>query len=319
MIKDSFGRPVLNLRISVTQRCNLHCPYCHREGQELETLDSAVEMTASEIALLAKIAIGLGITRIKLTGGEPLLRKDILDIVKGLAELKNLEDLSMTTNGTFLASMAKDLRSSGLKRVNVSLPSLNPEVYAGLMGGSLKEVLEGIDAAVEAGLHPVKLNMLVLADVNEEEIPEMIHFAGKSGAVLQLIELEPINIGKHYYERHHYSLNGVEADLARQALETKVRGDMQNRRIFVLPEGRVEVIHPIENTEFCAHCTRLRITSDGKLKPCLMVNTNLVDILTPLRSGADEDRLTRLLAETCKAREPYNKSPPHQRARTLAL
>ncbi len=284
----------------------------------MEASDSAVEMTSSEIALLAKIAISLGITRIKLTGGEPLLRKDILDIVKGLAELKNLEDLSMTTNGTFLASMAKDLRSSGLKRVNVSLPSLNPEVYAGLMGGSLKEVIEGIDAAVDAGLRPVKLNMLVLSGVNEEEIPEMIHFAGKSGAVLQLIELEPINIGKHYYERYHYSLNGVEADLARQAVETEVRGDMQNRRIFVLPEGRVEVIHPIENTEFCAHCTRLRITSDGKLKQCLMVNTNLVDVLTPLRSGASEDQLTRLIAETCKAREPYYRPSPHQRAKTIA-
>jgi len=288
MIKDSFGRPVLNLRISVTQRCN-------------------------------KIAISLGITRIKLTGGEPLLRGDILDIIKGLAELRNLEDLSMTTNGTFLAPMAKDLRSSGLERVNVSLPSLNPEVYAGLMGGSLKEVLEGIDAAVEAGLHPVKVNMLILAGVNEEEIPAMIHFAGERGTVLQLIELEPVNIGKHYYERHHYPLNAVESDLARQAVETKVRRDMQNRRIFVLPEGTVEVIHPIENTEFCAHCTRLRITSDGKLKPCLMVNTNLVDVLTRLRSGANEEQLTKLLAETCKAREPYYKPPPLQRTKTLAL
>ena len=319
MIKDSFGRPVLNLRISVTQRCNLHCPYCHREGQEKEPFDSAVEMTPSEIALLAKIAISLGIARIKLTGGEPLLRGDILDIIKGLAELRNLEDLSMTTNGTFLAPMAKDLRSSGLERVNVSLPSLNPEVYAGLMGGSLKEVLEGIDAAVEAGLHPVKVNMLILAGVNEEEIPAMIHFAGERGTVLQLIELEPVNIGKHYYERHHYPLNAVESDLARQAVETKVRRDMQNRRIFVLPEGTVEVIHPIENTEFCAHCTRLRITSDGKLKPCLMVNTNLVDVLTRLRSGANEEQLTKLLAETCKAREPYYKPPPLQRTKTLAL
>ena len=319
MIKDSFGRPVLNLRISVTQRCNLHCPYCHREGQEKEPFDSAVEMTPSEIALLAKIAISLGITRIKLTGGEPLLRKDILDIIKALAELRNLTDLSMTTNGTFLAPMAKDLRSSGLERVNVSLPSLNPEVYAGLMGGSLKEVLEGIDAAVEAGLHPVKVNMLILAGVNEEEIPAMIHFAGERGTVLQLIELEPVNIGKHYYERHHYPLNAVESDLARQAVETKVRRDMQNRRIFVLPEGTVEVIHPIENTEFCAHCTRLRITSDGKLKPCLMVNTNLVDVLTRLRSGANEEQLTKLLAETCKAREPYYKPPPLQRTKTLAL
>lgn len=314
MIKDTFGRPVLNLRISVTQRCNLHCPYCHREGQEKRPNDSVLEMTTAEIVRLVKIAIGLGIRRVKLTGGEPLLREDILDIVKGIASLKGIQDLSITTNGTFLSSMAEDLRTCGLMRINVSLPSLNADVYDRLMGGNLQDVLKGISAAVDARLYPVKVNMLVLADVNENEIPAMIQFARRSGTLLQLIELEPINVNKTYYEQSHYPLDTVEADLAKRALYIETRPYMQNRHIYYLPDGRVEVIRPIENTEFCAHCTRLRITSDGKLKPCLMINTNLVDILTPLRNSATEEDLVNLFKATCRRREPYYKTLSYQTA-----
>jgi cyclic pyranopterin phosphate synthase len=305
MIKDSFGRPVLNLRISLTQRCNMHCPYCHREGQEKEPDASVVEMTAPEVVRLVKIAIGLGIRRVKLTGGEPLLRKDVLDIIGGIASLEGLRDLSMTTNGSVLASLAKELKARGLMRVNVSLPSLNAEVYSRLMGGNVEDVLKGISAAVKVGLDPVKVNMLVLAGVNENDIPAMIQFAKKSGTLLQLIELEPVNLSEEYYERYHYALDGIEAELLKRALHVEVRPFMQNRRIYHLPEGRVEVIRPIENTEFCAHCTRLRVTSDGKLKPCLMVNTNLVDFLTPMRKGATDTELREIMTKTCLRREPY--------------
>ncbi len=308
MINDSFGRPVLNLRISVTQRCNLHCPYCHREGQEKKPDDSSSEMSATEIVRLVRIAISLGIQRIKLTGGEPMLRRDILDIVEGIAGLEGLQDLSMTTNGTLLAAVAKDLRARGLTRLNVSLPSLNENVYVKLMGGNLQDVFRGINAAVKAVFNPVKVNMLVLAGVNEDEIPQMIQFAKASSTILQLIELEPVNISRKYYERYHYPLDKVEVDLAKQALRAETRTYMQNRRIYTLPEGRVEVIRPIENTEFCAHCTRLRVTSDGKLKPCLMVNTNLVDVLAPLRNGANDEELTEIFRETCLRREPYYKA-----------
>jgi len=308
MIKDNFGRPVLNLRISVTQRCNLHCPYCHREGEERKPNDSVIEMTTAEIVRLAKIAISLDIKRIKLTGGEPLLRKDILDIVEGISDLQGLQDLSMTTNGVFLASIAKDLRTRGLIRVNVSLPSLNEDVYRRLMGGNLTDALKGISVAVDVGLYPVKMNMLVLAGVNEEEIPAMIQFARKSGVLLQLIELESVNLSQIYYKRHHYPLDKVEADFKERALHIKKRPYMQNRRIYHLPDGRVEVIRPTENTEFCAHCTRLRVTSDGKLKPCLMVNTNLADVLTPMRNGATDKELLEIFRETCRKREPYYKA-----------
>jgi cyclic pyranopterin phosphate synthase len=307
MIKDNFGRPVLNLRISITQRCNLHCPYCHREGQEWKTGSSVVEMTASEIIHIVRLAVELEIDNIKITGGEPLMRPDILSIVEGIADTKGLQDLSMTTNGTFLATMAKELKARGLKRINISLPSLKKSVYKRLMGGTLTEVLKGVPASVNSGLHPVKINMLVLSEVNDTEIPDMIQFARNNKAILQLIELEPINISHSYYKRFHHPMGEIEENLASCASRIEVRPNMQNRRIYYLEGVKVEVIRPTENSEFCAHCTRLRVTSDGKLKPCLMVNENLVDILTPMRNGVSDEELRKIFVETCRKREPYYK------------
>jgi len=304
MIYDNYGRPTLNLRISVTQGCNLRCPYCHREGET----SPSTEMSLKEILRIVQVALGLGISRVKITGGEPLLRSDILQIVKGIAELRGLRDLSMTTNGTLLLSFAKELRKNGLVRVNVNLPALDREIYRTVTGGNLGDVLSGVRAAVDAGLYPVKLNMLVLKNMNDHEIPKMINFAERSGTILQLIELEPVNLRPNYYVDHQYDLSGVEEELQKKAFRVETRRDMQNRRVYFLPRVKVEVIRPIENTEFCAHCTRLRVTSDGKLKPCLIRNNNLVDILTPLRNGADDDMLIQLFMEAIKRREPYYKA-----------
>jgi len=306
MICDNYERPVLNLRVSVTQKCDKHCPYCHREG---ETNPSTV-MTVKEIVHIVQIAISLGISRVKLTGGEPLLRKEIVEIVRGINGLEGLTDLSMTTNGTYMKGLAKDLKKAGLNRVNVSLPTLDPNVYNNLMGGDLQDAIEGVKAAVEAGLHPVKLNMLVLKNVNDGEINKLIQFAAQTGTILQLIELEPINLSKKYYERYHLSLDEIEQKLKKLASETRIRKYMQKRRVYVLPKVNVELIRPIENTEFCANCTRIRVTSDGKLKPCLMRKDNLVDILTPLRNGADDKKLTEIFIEAVKKREPYYKATP---------
>ena len=311
MIYDNCNRPVLNLRISVTQKCDKHCPYCHREG---ETNPSTV-MTVDEIVRIVRIAISLGISRIKLTGGEPLLRKEIVEIVEAINGLEGLTDLSMTTNGAYMKGLAKDLKKAGLGRVNISLPTLDPNVYSSVMGGNLQDALEGVKAAVEAGMKPVKLNMLVLKNVNDGELDRMIEFAAQTGTILQLIELEPINLSKNYYERYHLSLNQIEQKLETLASETRVRKYMQKRRVYVLPEVKVEVIRPIENTEFCANCTRIRVTSDGKLKPCLMRKDNLVDLLEPMRSGADDKELTELFIEAVKKREPYYK--PAQTAKTV--
>lgn len=307
---DNYGRPLLNLRIALTQNCNLHCEYCHREGEE-KLAENSVEMTVDEIVRIVRIAISLGISKVKLTGGEPLMRREITEIVEGIAAIPGLEDLSMTTNGTLLNSLAKELHAKGLKRVNINLPTLNEAVYKKLTGGRLENVLKGVKAAVEAGLYPVKLNMLILKGVNDHEVLRMMEFARKTETILQLIELEPINIDDAYYAAHHKSLDEYEYLLKEKALKIETRKYMQNRRVYHLPDVNVEIVHPIENTEFCMHCTRLRVTSDGKLKPCLMRNDNLVDILTPMRNGASDEELIKLFKLANQKREPYNLLSTH--------
>jgi cyclic pyranopterin phosphate synthase len=277
------------------------------EGEKKPTENFAAEMTVDEVVRIVRIAVGLGISKVKLTGGEPLMRKDVVEIVKGIAAIPGLSDLSMTTNGTMLASLAKELHANGLKRVNISLPTLNGEVYNKLTGGRLGDVLEGVDAAVEVGLYPVKLNMLILKGVNDDAVPEMITFARETGTILQLIELEPINISSAYYSANHKSLDEYEKLLKQKAVKVETRQYMQSRRIYYLPNVTVEVVHPIENTDFCIRCTRLRVTSDGKLKPCLMRNDNLVDILTPMRNGTKDQELMELFKLTNQKRRPYNK------------
>jgi len=264
-------------------------------------------MTADEVVRLVRVAVSLGIAYVKLTGGEPLLRPDIVDIVRGLASINGLRDLSMTTNGTRLSVLAEPLHKAGLTRVNVNLPSLDERTYSQLNGGNLTDVLNGVGAAVKAGLYPVKLNMLILRGVNEHEIAGMMEFAEKSGVILQLLELEPVNVKDPYYIQYHYPLNSIEENLQKQALSVEVRGDMQSRRVYSFPNLRVEVVHPIENSEFCARCTRLRVTSDGFLKPCLMVFDNLLDVLSPMRKRASDDELRELFKEAVKRREPYYK------------
>ncbi len=305
MLFDNCGRPALNLRISLTQRCNLTCVYCHREGQFPGS--ALPEMTTDEVLHITRMAVSLGMTRIKLTGGEPLLRSDIVDIVRGLSVIPNLRDLAMTTNGTNLSVLAQPLKDAGLRRVNINLPSLNSKTYSMVNGGDLNDVLNGVGAAVKAGLYPVKLNTLVLNGINNADIPQMIEFARQNQVILQLMELEPVNVKDDFYKKYFFSLGSFEEELKKQALEVTARGDMQNRHIYTLLGVKVEVVHPIENTDFCAHCTRLRVTSDGKLKPCLMVNDNLIDVLTPIRNGATDEELKQLFITAVKRREPYFK------------
>ncbi len=306
-LKDNCGRPLLNIRLAITRRCNLFCEYCHMEGEDKSSRASLKEMAVDEIVRIVKIAVALGISKVKLTGGEPLMRQDILEIIKGISAISGLTDLSMTTNGTLLAPLAKDLYGNGLKRINITLPTTDAKLYKKLTGGEVEPVLNGVRAAVEVGFDPVKLNMLVLKDANDQSATEMIKFAGETKTVLQLIELEPLNISPEYYSKHHKSLDECEEMLKQMALKVETRQYMQNRRIYYLPNSKVEVIHPIENAEFCSHCTRIRVTSDGKLKPCLMTNDNLTDILSPLRSRASDDELAYLFKQANWKRQPYNK------------
>jgi cyclic pyranopterin phosphate synthase len=308
VLTDNCGRPLLNLRLSVTQRCNLLCAYCHREGEGCCASDTKEEMTIAEIVRIARIGVSLGISRIKLTGGEPLMRKDLCDIVKGIAATPGLKDLSLTTNGALLGFQAQELHACGLRRVNISLPTLNADVYHKLTDGSIENVLDGVKAAVAAGLYPVKLNMVILNGVNVDAVPEMMDFARQTDTILQLIELDPVNVSDTYFSVYHKFLNEQEEMLRQKAEKIETRRFMHNRHIYHLPEVTVEVVHPTENCEFCAHCTRLRVTSDGKLKTCLMRNDNLVDVLTPMRQGATDRELEAFFMRANQMREPYNKS-----------
>ena len=303
---DNCGRPLLNLRIAITQRCNYRCDYCHKEGEECSR-GTCEDMTVEEIVRIAKIAVSLDISRIKLTGGEPLMRKDLCDIVGSINRIPGLKDLSLTTNGSLLAFEAKRLMEYGLKRINISLPTLRTEVYRKLTDGNVETTIAGVKAAVAAGLNPVKLNMVVLDGINVKAVPEMIDFASKTGTILQLIELDPVNVTEEYFSAYHKLLDEYEDELKQKAVKIEARRFMHNRRIYYLPNVTVEVVHPTENREFCAHCTRLRVTSDGKLKTCLMRNDNLIDMLTPIRHHATDEELKALFVGANQIREPYNK------------
>jgi cyclic pyranopterin phosphate synthase len=207
-----------------------------------------------------------------------------------------------------LGSMAKELHLAGLNRVNVSLPTINPEKYHKLTGGNLEAAVAGVKAAISAGFYPVKLNMVVLKEENVTDVSCMIDFARQNNVILQLIELDPVNVSSAYYLAHHRFLDEQEEMLKEKALSIETRRFMHNRRIYRLPDVIVEVVHPIENSEFCMHCTRLRVTSDGKLKPCLMRNDNLTDILTPIRKGASDEELKHLFMQANLLREPFNKN-----------
>lgn len=288
-LKDPFDRPVTNLRISLTPACNLNCIYCHAEGE----VSPGSLLTAGEIAEVMRVAAGFEFRSVKFTGGEPLLRTDLPEIIRSVPS--GMES-SLTTNGTLLACLAKDLKEAGLSRVNVSLDSLDPETYRKITRRDcLGEVLEGIEAALDAGLTPVKLNMVVLSGINEHEVPAFLDFVkGKRDLVLQLIELMDIRDCPY-----HSELSGLEEELARQSTHILTRR-MHHRHKYCCNGSEVEVVRPLHNTEFCAFCNRLRLTSDGMLKPCLLRTDNHVDI-----RGAKGDDLKDLFIEAVRRRSPY--------------
>ncbi|RMF89061.1 MAG: GTP 3',8-cyclase MoaA [Methanobacteriota archaeon] len=306
MIRDPFGRPLKSLRISVTSRCNLSCVYCHQEGVE----KARSEMTPEEIQRIVEVAAGQGVKKVKITGGEPIIRRDIVEIVQGIADVKGIGEVSMTTNATLLADKSQALREAGLRRVNVSLDTLDPRIFREITkGGELDRVIEGIRAAVDAGLSPVKLNMVVMKGINTDRIKEMIGFASENNAILQLIGLMENEYSREFYSEYAQDLERIVRELEEEANEVLVRKFMQNRTRYILDEGEVEVVFPMHNTEFCAHCTRMRITADGRFKPCLMRTDNYVDFLGPMRAGASEEELERLFLEAVSRREPYFKKP----------
>ncbi len=301
MVSDRFGRSIRDIRVSLTHRCNLRCIYCHGEGE----CNPGGELEASEIERIVAMVADEGVSRVKLTGGEPLLRRDILEVVERISSVPGIEEVSMTTNATLLQDVAGDLKEAGLKRVNVSLDTLVPERYREITGfDMLDSVLRGVDEAVRVGLNPVKANMVLLREVNDDEIWDLVRFTRERKAILQVIEL--VDLGDDsVFQRFHADVEPLESELQGCMEKVAVRS-MHKRKKYFLPDGsEVEIVKPVHNSDFCSNCTRIRLTSDGKLKPCLMRNDNLVDIAEPLRNGADSKTLRELFLKAVNLREPY--------------
>ncbi len=297
LLYDPYYRPVKSLRVSLTRRCNLNCLYCHREG-ELQNVGS-YEISAEEITKIATICYDQGVRKIKFSGGEPLLRKDLRAII---ASLPPFEDVSLTTNGQLLAQRIDDL--AGLDRINVSVDTLNPSTYKALTGGAIDPVIDGLYAALEAHLTPIKINMVVMDGVNDHELGDMIKFVQGRDMVLQLIELMDFANGS---KLRGSNLRVIESTL--EGLSDKsVTNALHNRKRFRINDAEIEIVRPIDNTEFCMNCNRLRVTSDAKLKPCLLRNDNLVDV-----RGIDhmsDQKAFGLIVEAIKRREPYYRGEP---------
>lgn len=270
---DSFGRQHEYLRISVTDRCNLRCVYCMpEEGMEFEPTDKV--LTYEEIADVVRVAAGMGISKIRLTGGEPLVRKELEKLVGMISSIPGIEDISLTTNGVFLASRAARLKEAGLTRVNISLDSLRPDRFKMITrGGNVKKVLDSIDACVKAGLTPIKLNVVLMKGINDDEIIDFITLTQDNDINVRFIEYMPIGHSDSRWKNLYLPLTEVKEICARQnwdyepSSNVKGSGPSENYRLKGAI-GSFGLIHPVSE-HFCKSCNRLRLTADGFIKPCL--------------------------------------------------
>ncbi len=306
---DAYNRPISYLRISVTDRCNLRCIYCMPpEGVPACTHDDILRY--EEIETVVRAAAELGISKVRLTGGEPLARLGLVDLVRQIAAIPGIDDLAMTTNGTLLARCAAELAQAGLHRVNVSLDTLRPERFRRITRrGRLEDVLAGMEAARAAGLDPIKINTVVIRGMNDDEVIDLARQTRQAGWHVRFIELMPVGNGGLLDERWEERV--VTAGEIRTRIEAalgnlepaKMRVGSGPARYYRLPgaEGTLGFITPISE-HFCYRCNRLRLTADGQLRPCLLSDAEL-DLRTPLRQGATVAEIKALLLEGI-ARKP---------------
>ncbi len=294
---DRWGRTVSDIRISVTKRCNFACVYCHDEGLGPVARPAAPhgeELTVAEIERLVAVAREFGVRSVKFTGGEPLVRDDLETIVE--RTVRQIADVSLTTNGSLLARRAEALRDAGLKRVNVSVDSLDPAAFRAIRHGSLAAALAGVRSALRVGLTPLKLNMVVFRDTVGTIGPMVDYVAGHEGLKLQLIQFMPELVQDRALAA---DLSEVRRWLEEHASRTLVR-EMHHRRIYLFGRTEVELVDPVRNPEFCANCHRIRVTHRGELKGCLNRNDDLI-ATRGLDDAALRDAFRRVITE----RMPY--------------
>ena len=291
--RDRFGRALTYLRISVTDRCNMRCNYCRPELGSFRAEQHGQILRFEEITRIVRVAVTLGIRKLRITGGEPLVRRGLPQLIEQLATIPGIEDLAMTSNATLLEPNVDALVAAGLQRINISLDSLDPEQFRALTGGDLQPVLTGIAAAVDTGLRPVKLNCVLMRGINDHEVIDLIAFARDLGATIRFIELMPMKQGLDW-ERHYLSIDALLQCRSLQRLidlDSPLPGRNSASRLFPLRDGRGEVgfITPM-SARFCSDCNRLRLTADGGLRSCLPADhqCSLRDLI---RSGGSDDDL----------------------------
>lgn len=285
---DAYGRIIDYLRISVTDRCNERCLYCMPEGYK-GWAQKADHLTAQEIVRVAEVAAGMGFRKFRLTGGEPTIRHDLLEIAAGIARLPGVQTLGLSTNGTRLQALAGPLKEAGISSLNVSLDALDAALYRKITGGELGLVLNGITAALEAGFARLKLNCVLMRGVNEQEVRPLIHFAAEREIPIRFIELMPLSDSEVLNEENFLSVEEVRERLMERdelvPLENPSLGCGPARYYRLKGAGAtVGFIGAITTPDFCATCNKLRLTADGKIRPCLGRH-NEVDLLGGLRNG----------------------------------
>jgi cyclic pyranopterin phosphate synthase len=302
-ILDSFGRSINYLRVSVTDRCNLRCLYC-MPPEGVPQMPHSEILSYEEIRTVVQAAAELGINRIRLTGGEPLVRAELPKLIKMLSQIEGIQELSLTTNGTFLKKYALELKQAGLSRVNVSLDTLKAAKFQYITRlGKLKDVLEGIEAAKEAGFHPVKINTVVMRGINDDEILDFARMTYEDGWHVRFIELMPFKgVAKFVPSielRQHISLLGK---LEPSASITGNGPAMYYR--LAGAKGTIGFISPLTELSFCSRCNRMRLTPDGKLRPCLL-GEDEIDLKMSLRNNASMEELKRLILKAVTSKPEY--------------
>lgn len=304
---DPFNRDINYLRVSITDRCNLRCIYCMpKEGLSLLGHDDILRY--EEILRVIRETVNMGISKVRITGGEPLSRRGIIEFIRSLSDIEGLEDVSLTTNGILLEKYAEQLADAGMKRINVSLDSLNREKYSSITrGGDLDAVLRGIDAVQGLGFSPIKINVVMVKGLNDDEIDDFARMSVEKPYQIRFIELMPMgralihNLGKYLSNdvikkrlRRHHILKPVEKRWK------KIDGPAQ---LYRIDEGLGEIgfISPVSH-EFCATCNRLRLTAEGHLRTCLLADEE-TDLKGALRSGCTDEELRTIIKDAI-ARKP---------------
>ena len=302
MLTDRFNRVINYLRISITDRCDLHCKYCVEKDFPFIPHDEILRY--EEIIRLVRICADLGVTKVRLTGGEPLRRKDLPYLLHEIATIKGIEDISLTTNGVSLGEKVWDLKAAGLRRVNISLDTLKRDRFSFITGvDAYDKVLDSIAKARSAGLSPVKINTVIIKDFNDDEVLDFVEFAGTEGVEVRFIEFMPFGDTGLWNSSKVVTSAELEAFIKKtHDLVPSVNSHRGPARMFTVPgdHGKIGFISPM-SSHICSDCNRLRLTSDGKVKPCLFSDAEY-DVKGLLRAGKSDEEIAQAVVEIVRVK-----------------